>query len=52
MLLCPTKERKSVFMSLRKATGPPSLPFISGPTEPRLSVRRDHENKIHEKMEN
>lgn len=24
----------------------------SGPTEPRLSVRRDHENKTHEKMEN
>lgn len=52
-LLCPRKERNGVFMSLQKTSTRASfLHFISGLTERRLSVRRDHENKIREKIEN
>lgn len=51
-LLCPRKERKGVFMSLQKTSRASFPHFISGLTERRLSVRRDHENKIHEKTEN
>jgi len=51
-LLCPRKERKGVLMSLQKASRASFFFFISGLTERRLSVRRDYENKIHEKTEN
>lgn len=47
--LCPRKERGGVFVSLQKATRAPSRHLISDLTKLRLSVRREHENKIHEK---
>lgn len=50
--LCPRNEKKGVCVSSQKATKAPSLHFISDLTKLRLCMRREHENKIHEKREN